>query len=76
MSPGQILPEQMSPEQLKSVQDGPRNLFLMFGQNRVSNSWDIDDIEFEVVLLRVGGWVSENGNKAISASIEFEVELS
>ena len=41
------------------------------------------DIEFVVVLLRVagwvggrvGGWVSENGNKAISASIEVEVEL-
>ena len=41
-----------------------------------------------MVLLRVagwvagwpgewpGGWVSENGNKAISASIEVEVELS
>ena len=43
MSPGQILPEQMSmsPFQLKSVQDGPRNLSLKFGQNWVSNSWDI-----------------------------------
>ena len=91
MLPGQILPEQMSPWQLKSVQEGPRNLFLKFGQNHVSNSWDIADIEFVVVLLRVGGWVggrvagwvggwvggvSEFGNKAISASIEVEVELS
>ena len=35
---------------------------------------------FVVVLLRVGGWVggwvSENGNNAISASMEVEVELS
>ena len=32
----------------------PRNLPLKFGENRVSNSWDIDDIEFPVV---VGGGV-------------------
>ena len=51
---------------VKSVQDGPRKLSIKFGQNRFSNSWDIADIEFEVVLLRVGRWVSE---------IEFEVEL-
>ena len=37
----------------KSVQDGPRNLRLKFGQNRVSNSWDIADVEFSVVV--VGG---------------------
>ena len=49
MSPGQILPEQMSLLQFKSVQDGPRNLCLKFGQNRVSNSWDIGDNEFSVV---------------------------
>ena len=36
----------MSPLQLESVQDGPSNLSLKFGQNRVSNSWDIMDIEF------------------------------
>ena len=37
----QMLPGQMSPGQmslLESVQDGPRNLPLQFGQNRVSNS--------------------------------------
>ena len=27
----------------------PRNLPLKFGQNQVSNSWDIDDFEFPVV---------------------------
>ena len=27
----------------------PRNLPLKFGQNQVSNSWDIDDVEFPVV---------------------------
>ena len=52
----------------------PGIYFLMFGQNRVSNSWDIADIKFVVVLLRVGewvgGWVSKDGNEAISALIE------
>ena len=77
----------MSPLQMKSVQGGPRNLYLKLAQNLAINSWDIADIEFLVVLLRVlgqvGGWpggrmggVSEFGNKAISASIEVEVELS
>ena len=42
----------MSPWQLESVQGGPRNLPLKFGQNRVNNSWDIADIEFVW-----GGWV-------------------
>ena len=46
MSPGQMLPGQMLLWQFKSVQDSPRNLSLKFGQNRVSNSWDITDIEF------------------------------
>ena len=41
MSQGQILPVQMSLSQLKSVQDGSRNLPLKFGQNLVSNSLDI-----------------------------------
>ena len=38
----------MLPQQLKSVQDSPMNLRLKFGQNRVSNSRDIADIEFVV----------------------------
>ena len=39
MLPGHImLPGQMSPRQLASVKDGPRNLPLRFGQNQVSNS--------------------------------------
>ena len=58
MSPGQILPGQMSPLQLKSVLDGPRNLSLKVGQNLVINSWNIADIKFVVVLLRVAGWVA------------------
>ena len=48
MSTGQMLPGQMSPWQLGSVKDCPRNLRLKFGQNRASNSWDIVDIEFAV----------------------------
>ena len=51
MLPGQVLPGQMSTWMLEYVNEGPRNLNLKFGQNRVSNSWDIVDIEF------VGGWV-------------------
>ena len=35
----------MSPWELESVKDGPRNLLLKFGQNLVSNSWDIPDME-------------------------------
>ena len=45
MSPGQILSEQMSPWQFASVKEGPRNLALKFGQNWVSNSWDISDMD-------------------------------
>ena len=41
-----MLPGQMSPWQLESVEEGLRNLPLKFGQNRVSNSWDIVNIEF------------------------------
>ena len=34
----------------------PTNLTLKFGLNRVSNSWDIDDIELVVVVVE--GWQS------------------
>ena len=34
--------------QLASTNVGPRNLPLKFGQNWVTNSWDIADIEFLV----------------------------
>ena len=50
MAPGQMAPEQMSAWQLESVQDGPRNLPLMFSLNRVINSWDIADIESLIFL--------------------------
>ena len=30
---------------LEYIQDGPRNLPLKFGQNQVSNSWDIPDMD-------------------------------
>ena len=36
-----MLPGRMSPWQLASVKDCPRNMPLKFGQNRFSNSWDI-----------------------------------
>ena len=41
-----MLPSQMSLWQLESIQDVLRILCLKFHQNRVSNSWDIADIEF------------------------------
>ena len=44
----------MSPWQLEYVLNVPRNLPLKFHQNRVSNSWDIADIEF--VWVGWGGW--------------------
>ena len=34
----------MSSWQLESVHKGPRNLHLKFGQNRISNSWDISEM--------------------------------
>ena len=45
MFPGQMLPGQRSLWYLASVIDGTRNLTLTFGQNRVSNSWDIPDMD-------------------------------
>ena len=53
MSPGRMLPGQMSPWQLTSVEEGPRNLPLKFGQNLASNSWDIVYIEFVWVVVVV-----------------------
>ena len=55
MSPGQMLPWQMSPWQMESVLNVHRNLPLKFHQNRVSNSWDIADIEFVWWVGWVGG---------------------
>ena len=40
-----MLPWQMSLWELASVKEGPRNLHLKFGQNRVSISWNIPDMD-------------------------------
>ena len=40
-----MLPGQMSPWQLESVLDVPRNLPIKFHQNKVSNLWDIPDLD-------------------------------
>ena len=45
MLPGHMLPGRMSPWQFASVKDCPRNLTLKFDQNRVSNSWNIADMD-------------------------------
>ena len=57
---------QMSPWQFKSIQDGLRNLPLKFGQNLISNSQDITDIDF----VWVGWWV---GNPYFSIAQEAEI---
>ena len=41
----QMVPEQMFSWQLATVKNVPRNLHLQFGQNRVSNSLDILDMD-------------------------------
>ena len=51
MSPGQILPWQMSLLHLESVQDGSKNLSLKFAQYQASNNWDNADVELS------WGWV-------------------
>ena len=45
MLQGQMLLGQMSPRQSISVKRGHRKLTLKFGQNRVSNSWYIADMD-------------------------------
>ena len=45
---------------MESVQDGPRNLRLKFCQNWFSNSRDIADIEFVVVVGGGGGWCAKS----------------
>ena len=81
-----MMPWQMSMWQLESILDVPRNLRLKFHQNRVSNSWDIGDIEFvwggvqshfrvkpnRCVEVRLGFWQKlGNHHQNPSASIEF-----
>ena len=63
----------MSPWQLGCVKDGPRNLRLKFGQNRVSNSWDIADVEFTVVVVVGGG--GGGGVKSFSCKTQTFVRL-
>ena len=50
-----MLPGPMSLSQLEFVQYGPRNLPLKYGQNRVSNSSDIAEIDFAWVVDGGGG---------------------
>ena len=45
MLPGQMLPGQMLPLHLTSIKDGPIKLTLKFGQDWVSNSWDIPNMD-------------------------------
>ena len=47
----------MSLWQLSIVKEKYRNLPLKFGQNQMSKSWDIADIEFPVVVGGGGGGV-------------------
>ena len=58
---GQMLPGQMSLWQLSIVKVEPGKLFLKFGQNCMSNSWDVANIEFPVGggggVRLICGWV-------------------
>ena len=45
MLPGQMLLWRMLPRQFASVKDGSRNPPSKFGQNRVSKSWDIPNMD-------------------------------
>ena len=64
MSPVHMLPGQISPLQLESVEDGPRTLPLKFGQNWVS-IW--------LHLNPEGWWVAGNGhNTATSAQLGWD----
>ena len=72
MLQGQISPGQMLLWQLEIVQDGSRNLPLKFGQNRVSNSWDMLCLNY--LPGWVGGWLEKMGIKL--SQPQFELKLS
>ena len=59
-----MLPEQISPWHLESFLDVPRNLPLKFGQNLVSNRYNIPGNEFlwVVVLVYCNFHVTRNVN--------------
>ena len=52
--------QQISPWQLASIKEGPRNLPLKFGQNRATNSWDTPDKDkcchFNFFYMRKQAW--------------------
>ena len=50
-----MFPEQMSLWQLSIVKEKHGKLPLNFGQNRLSKSWNIADIEFPVAVVVGGG---------------------
>ena len=60
----------MSPWQLESAQDGHKNLPLKFRQNRVSNSWDIADIEFVW-----GGWGGVEFTVIFMSNLQLQLRL-
>ena len=60
ISRGQILPGQMSPWQLESVLDVPRNLSLKFHQNRVINSCKVILLSNPTIVLRLGWGFDKN----------------
>ena len=65
-----MLRGQMSPWQLESILNVHRNLPLKFHQNRVSNTWDIADIE-----LLWSGWVGFAESFYCQTQICVEVRL-
>ena len=51
ISPGQMLPVQISLQQLLAAIEDPRNHGLDFGQNQFRKGWDIAELEFEWVVV-------------------------
>ena len=77
MSPGQMLPGQMSPWQLEFFLEVPRNLLLKLHQNLVGNGWDFVDIEF--VWGGGGGGKSVTINRPVNSNyktvIKFKTDI-
>ena len=67
---------QLSPWHLASVKDGPWNLPLKFGQNWISNNWDIADIEFPVEDPQLIWWRSTAYMCEQSFSYQTQLQLS
>ena len=72
ISPGQMFPGQMSLWQLSTVKGEPGKLPSKFGHSRISNSWDIADIDLPGVQSH---FMSNPTNVILGCVGVFNVEL-